>query len=151
MIRGDWGGNEVEWIEKAEARQTDKSPVRRRSIQSYIPTYSRLRKREPLIALGSHQGGGGGRGGGGRGTLLSASAIPHCGSDTFSNSSLNSEGKMKPLKTACYIYFWNTIFHLLKCDSFLVNGPLTTGWSFLRRTTVKVVFPKTHHCKSGRS
>ena len=25
-------------------------------MQSYIPTYSRLRKREPLVALGSHKG-----------------------------------------------------------------------------------------------
>ena len=35
------------------------SPVSRHSIQSYILTYGRLRKREPLIALGSHQKGGG--------------------------------------------------------------------------------------------
>ena len=36
-----------------------RSPVRRHSMQSYIRTYYRLRKREPLIALGSHQVGGG--------------------------------------------------------------------------------------------
>ena len=41
-------------------------------MQSYIRTYYRLRKREPLIALGSHQG----REGGG-GALFSASAVPH--------------------------------------------------------------------------
>ena len=29
-------------------------------MQSYILTYCRLRKREPLIALGYHRGGGGG-------------------------------------------------------------------------------------------
>ena len=33
-------------------------------MQSYIPTYYRLRKREPVIALGSHQEGGWGVGGG---------------------------------------------------------------------------------------
>ena len=33
-----------------------RSPVSRHSIQSYILTYYRLRKRERLIALGSHQG-----------------------------------------------------------------------------------------------
>ena len=31
------------------------SPLSRHSMQSYILTYHRLRKREPLIALGSHQ------------------------------------------------------------------------------------------------
>ena len=36
-----------------------RSPVSRHSIQSYILTYYRLRKREPLIALGSHQEGNG--------------------------------------------------------------------------------------------
>ena len=39
-------------------------------MQIYILSYSRLRKKEPLIAPGSHQGGGG---------LTSASAVPHCG------------------------------------------------------------------------
>ena len=33
------------------------SPVSRHSIQSYMLTYYRLRKREPLIALGFHEGG----------------------------------------------------------------------------------------------
>ena len=46
-----------------------RSPVSRRSVQSYILTIYRLRKREPLIALGSHQRGGDG--------LMSASAVPH--------------------------------------------------------------------------
>ena len=39
-------------------------------MQSYIRTYYRLRKREPLIALGSHQGEGG---------SISACAVPHRG------------------------------------------------------------------------
>ena len=43
-------------------------------MQSYILTYYRLRKREPLVALSSHRGGGG-RGGG----VISASAVPHRG------------------------------------------------------------------------
>ena len=34
-----------------------RSPVSRHSIQSYILTCYRFRKREPLIALGSHQKG----------------------------------------------------------------------------------------------
>ena len=34
-------------------------------------SYSRLKKREPLIALGSNQGG----------FLISASAVPHCGAN----------------------------------------------------------------------
>ena len=38
-------------------------PVSRHSMQSYIPTYYRLGKRELLIALGSHRGGGWGGGG----------------------------------------------------------------------------------------
>ena len=37
-----------------------RSPVSRHSMQSYTLTYQRLRQREPLIALGSHQVGGGG-------------------------------------------------------------------------------------------
>ena len=49
-----------------------RSLVSRHSIQSYILTYHRLKKREPLIALGSHQGGWWG------GALISASAVPHC-------------------------------------------------------------------------
>ena len=43
-----------------------RSSVSRHSIQSYILTYHRLRKREPLIALGSHH-------------LISASAVTHRG------------------------------------------------------------------------
>ena len=39
-------------------------------MHSYIPIYYRLRKREPLIALGFHWVGG---------DLTSASAVPHCG------------------------------------------------------------------------
>ena len=39
-----------------------KSHVSRHSMQSCIRTYYRLRKREALIALGSHQGRGGGAG-----------------------------------------------------------------------------------------
>ena len=50
-----------------------RSPVSRHSIQRYILIYYRLRKREPLIALSSHQR----RGGGGGGALISASAVPH--------------------------------------------------------------------------
>ena len=34
-----------------------RNPVSRHSIQSYILTYCRLRKRDTLIALGSHEGG----------------------------------------------------------------------------------------------
>ena len=41
-------------------------------MQSYIPTYYKLRKRELLTALGSHQVGWGRRGG----DLISASAVP---------------------------------------------------------------------------
>ena len=44
-----------------------RSPVRKHSIQSYILTYYKLRKREPLVAPGSHQ----------EEPLLSASAVPH--------------------------------------------------------------------------
>ena len=37
-----------------------RSPVSRHNMQSYIPTCYRLRKREPLIAMSSHQMGEGG-------------------------------------------------------------------------------------------
>ena len=40
---------------------TQRSLASRRSMESYILTYSKLIKREPLIALGSHQNGGRGR------------------------------------------------------------------------------------------
>ena len=43
-------------------------------------TYYRRRKREPLIALGSHRKGEGG------GALISASAVPHCGVGTDLNT-----------------------------------------------------------------
>ena len=46
---------------------TSKSPISRHSMQSCILIYYRLRKREPLIALGSHQVG--------RGALISASEV----------------------------------------------------------------------------
>ena len=36
-----------------------RSPISRHSMNSYTLTYYRLRKKEPLIALGFHQGGGG--------------------------------------------------------------------------------------------
>ena len=48
--------------------------VSKHSTKSYILTYYRLRKREPLIALGLPPGGEGGGGG-----LLSASAVPNRG------------------------------------------------------------------------
>ena len=49
-------------------RSVGTSPGRRRSMQSYILTYSRLRKREPLTALaGLLYGVGMGMGGGGGG------------------------------------------------------------------------------------
>ena len=53
--------NELAWIEKATT-YVRTSPVSRLSMQTYILTYSRHRKREPLMALSSHQGGGGGGG-----------------------------------------------------------------------------------------
>ena len=46
-----------------------RNPVSKHSMQSYVLIYCRLRKREPLTALGSHR----------RGTLISASAVPHGG------------------------------------------------------------------------
>ena len=58
----------VEWIVKAET--TGRSLCHRQQIPraySYILTYSRLKQREPLIALGSHQGG----------NLISLSTVPH--------------------------------------------------------------------------
>ena len=53
-----------------------RSPVSRHGIHSYIMTYYRLRTRELLIALGSHQ----------RGPLISASAVPHHGVGTVLNT-----------------------------------------------------------------
>ena len=53
-----------------------RSPVRRFSMQSHILTYSRLRKREPLIVLTSHHGGKGVEGGGWW-WLYSASVVSH--------------------------------------------------------------------------
>ena len=46
------------------------NPVSKHSMQSYIRTYCRVRKREPLIALGSYHIGG---------HLIDASAVPHRG------------------------------------------------------------------------
>ena len=43
-----FGENEVEWAGKAETR-LGRSPVGRHSMHSYILTYYRLRKMEPLI------------------------------------------------------------------------------------------------------
>ena len=43
------------------------------SIYARLYSYSKFKKRKPLIALGSHQEGGGG--------LISASAVPHSGPD----------------------------------------------------------------------
>ena len=43
-------------MNREDIKQVGTSPVSRRSMESYVLTYSRLRKREPLIALGSHQG-----------------------------------------------------------------------------------------------
>ena len=58
-------------MEKMKSNETERqklyvgrSPESRHSMQSYILTYFRFRKREPLIALGSHQVVGGGVGGG---------------------------------------------------------------------------------------
>ena len=48
-----------------------RNPVSRHSMKSYILTYFRLRKREALIALSSHQRMEGG--------LISASAVPKAG------------------------------------------------------------------------
>ena len=53
------------------------SPVGRHSIQIYILTYYSLRKREPLIALGSHQGGGDGGGLISALPWISASTVPN--------------------------------------------------------------------------
>ena len=49
---GKFRENEVEC-----RNEVGKSPVIRHSMQSYIPTYFRFRKRKPLITLGSHQEG----------------------------------------------------------------------------------------------
>ena len=38
-----------------QKNQVGRGPISRRSMQSYILTDYRRRKREPLIALGSHQ------------------------------------------------------------------------------------------------
>ena len=53
-------------------------------MQSCIPTFSRLKKSELLITLGSHQEGGGGGGGGG-GLILS------CGELKFVSPALTPE------------------------------------------------------------
>ena len=47
-----------------------RSPVNRHSMQSYIMNY-RLRKREPLIDMGSHEGG----------PKFSESVVPQCERD----------------------------------------------------------------------
>ena len=44
------------WMNREGRNEAGKSSVSRRSMPSYIPTYSRLRQLESLIALGIHQG-----------------------------------------------------------------------------------------------
>ena len=52
---GEKNGEKWSWMNQ-EGKQWVRSPVNRRSMQSYILTYYRLRKREHCIALDSHQG-----------------------------------------------------------------------------------------------
>ena len=56
-----------------------------RLIYIYIPSYSRLNKRAPLLALGSHEHQEGG-------FLISASAVPHCW-----NAALQKKKKKLPM------------------------------------------------------
>ena len=70
---------------KTEKRGWQKPPPRQQTQHAqlyYIQTGYIFRKREPLIALGSHQGGGRGEVEGGGGSLISASAVPHPGEQT---------------------------------------------------------------------
>ena len=48
MVREVWKKKKVEWTRKAKARQEPWSPGSRHSMQRYILTYSRLRKREDM-------------------------------------------------------------------------------------------------------
>ena len=59
MIGVVWWKIDFEWEWKAENREAEVLTVSRGSMQSYILTYSRFGKREPLIALGSYQEWGG--------------------------------------------------------------------------------------------
>ena len=60
---------EMKWNEPGRQKLgRHRSPVRRHNFQSSILTCYMLRKREPLIALGSHQG-----------SLISASTVPYAG------------------------------------------------------------------------
>ena len=75
---GEWGGGGRGGVKLNQPGRQKlgryRSPVSRHSMQSYILTYCRLsRTSEPLIALGSHQGGSG------EGPLISASAVPIVG------------------------------------------------------------------------
>ena len=61
VFLGSLGENELECTGKAEMRypRLGRGPGSKRSTQSDLLTHSRFKQREPLIALGSHQGGGG--------------------------------------------------------------------------------------------
>ena len=70
-LENAFGGNGVEWTRKAEMSRLEALAVDK-ACYARLYSNSRLKHREPLLALGSHQGGGGV-------VFISASAVLHCG------------------------------------------------------------------------